>query len=175
MTLEEYMVMKYGKRNIKVLGNTECNILNIELTKGWFSRNKNRVLTQDEINKLYEYTSRSDSISNKRKERFRALFKLYSKWDGQFVYLLKNEIGRVKIGVSEDPIRRCQNITTSSGLHTELISYWNVDKIATEVEKLLLNHFSNFKTYGEWFNTTEIDIESIEKVMEGFTNYVRIK
>lgn len=174
VTLLDYMKMKYGNRNVKVLGNTESKILNIELTRGWFKRNKDRILTQEEVNKLYEYTSRSASIPDKRKERFRALIKEYSDWTGQFVYLMRNEIGRTKIGISEDPIRRCKNITTASGLFTELLAYWSVDKIATEVEKLLLEHYSEFKTYGEWFNTDQISVKSVENIMDSFTNYERI-
>lgn len=174
MTLQDYMKMKYGNRNIKVLSDTETKILNIELTKGWFKRNKDRVLTQDEVNKLYEYTSRCSHIPAKRKERFRSLIKEYSDWSGKLVYLMSNEIGRTKIGVSDDPVKRAKNITTSSGLYTKLLACWNVDKISTEVEKFLLEHYSEFKTYGEWFNTDQITIESVEKVMENFTKYERI-
>lgn len=172
VTLEEYMKVKFGNKRIKALSNRESSVLGIELTKGWFKRNKDMVLTQHQINKLVQYNHSSSNASGKRKTRLRELLKDYSDWSGQYLYLMRNEIGRYKIGVSQDPVNRAWSITTGSGLFTTVLCYWSVDKVTTDVEAMLLKHYKKYNTYGEWFSV-KIDADDVEKVMQGYCNYKR--
>lgn len=175
MTLEEYMKVKFPNGKVKALSKIEARLVGIELDKGWFDRNKDLQLDQRTVNKLVECNLKGKSVSATRKTRLRELLKNYTDWEGQYVYFMKNEIGRLKIGVSSDPIKRAWNITTGSGLFTEVLAYWKVDKNSRDVESLLLNHFSKFSTYGEWFvNTPEITTESVEKKLSEFCNFRRV-
>lgn len=175
MTLEEYMEIKFPNRKIKALSNMEARLLGIPLEKGWFKRNKDLEIDQRTVNKLVEYNLKGENISATRKTRLRELLKNYSDWEGQYVYFMKNEIGRLKIGVSVDPIKRSWNITTGSGLFTEVLAYWEVDKNSRDAESLLLNHFSKYSTYGEWFiNTPEITTTSIEEKLKEFCEFRRV-
>lgn len=167
MTLEEYMEIKFPRRKVKALSNMEARLLGIPLEKGWFKRNKDIEIDQRTINKLVEYNLKNKNVSGMRKTRLRELLKSYSDWEGQYVYFMRNEIGRLKIGVSKDPIHRAWNITTGSGLYTEVLAYWEVDKNSRDIESTLLEHFKAYATYGEWFTgTTEINVQSIESVLE---------
>jgi len=167
MTLEEYMNIKFPKGKVKALSNIEAKLLGISLEKGWFKRNKDLELDQRTINKLVEYNLKNKHVSGNRKTRLREMLKSYSDWEGQYVYFMKNEIGRLKIGVSKDPVNRAWNITTGSGLFTEVVAYWEVDKNSRDIESILLTHFKKYTTYGEWFiSTTEITVQSIEEVLD---------
>lgn len=82
----------------------------------------------------------------------------------EYLYIIKNELGMIKIGVSKTPQLRARNITTSSGLKCELVAYYKGSVPSREVERIILERFIEHKAKGEWFkpNTvTRLMIESI--------------
>jgi hypothetical protein len=81
------------------------------------------------------------------------LFKL----NASHVYILTNELNRVKIGITKDIEQRKKTISLASGslikeqYKTELINN------AKEIEKTLHSHFNKYRYIGEWFNITPLE------------------
>lgn len=78
----------------------------------------------------------------------------------QSLYLMKNELGLFKIGISVNPEKRRNEIKNSSGFNVELIKAWVTTESAANVERKLHGIFSSKRTHGEWF--TDLTIEDIE-------------
>lgn len=78
----------------------------------------------------------------------------------QSLYLMKNELGLFKIGISVNPEKRRNEIKNSSGFNVELIKAWETTDSAATVERKLHSLFSSKRTHGEWF--TDLTIEDIE-------------
>lgn len=171
ITLEKYMETKFPNGRVRALSFIESKIFEIEMTKGWFKRNKDKILTQRQINAAVNHNGKNKSVPNARKCRLRELVKEYVDWSGQYVYFMKNEVGRLKIGISKDPIQRAWNLSTSSGLYTEVINYYAVSKEARDVEAYLLNHFKKSATLGEWFREGSIATETLEAALSEFCKF----
>lgn len=72
------------------------------------------------------------------------------------VYVAVNELGMVKVGISNDVSRRIMNIETASGIPTLLLHSIQSDD-AQRLEQGVLNVFSRFRERGEWFKSEVID------------------
>lgn len=59
--------------------------------------------------------------------------------DSKFVYLLVNENGDSKIGISVNPFARARTLENASGYKIDKICYWEVYEAATQIESLLLS------------------------------------
>ena len=168
MLLKDYMKLKYPHSKKKHLSSIEFDYFGIfDRTKGWFKRNENLELTQEQINKVYFRTS---GLKGKHKSktvgRIANAVKDYEVTDNKYVYLMKNENNMLKIGISVDPVKRARNISTSSGVPTHLVAFWKVDRRAVEVESKLLKHFKRSSTLGEWFQPNSFSIQEIEDQMD---------
>lgn len=99
-------------------------------------------------------------------------------WDNRSgVYLMRHS-GRIKVGVSNDPDRRLDELTKSSGFKAELVKYWIFDSMhdAGKVERV--THWrlepyhaglTGFDGATEWFNTTPCHAEwVIGKVIDQY-------
>lgn len=73
----------------------------------------------------------------------------------QKVYLMENEVGLHKIGISINPTKRARGISCNSGLSTKVVREWHTIKDAVVVENYLHKIFKSFRKKGEWF--TELD------------------
>jgi hypothetical protein len=83
----------------------------------------------------------------------------YSVIDKQ-LYILRNEVGRIKIGQAIDVSKRIKCILAQSGIYIDIIRF--VEKGAI-YEKHFLSLFKDKKFHGEWFNLTDEEIEFLLK------------
>jgi len=162
MKFKEYMENR-GNNGISIF---ECKVFGIEKSKGWKERYADLEITQSQINKIVTFMDKKITASPKVKGNIRSLQKReYVEWEGKYLYLMKNEIGRLKIGISEDPIKRSRDITNAGGILTQCIAYWKVSKLTKDVESFLLKKWYEHKTYGEWFVSNAFSIKDIESSM----------
>lgn len=77
------------------------------------------------------------------------------------VYVMQNDIGLVKIGVSNNPMVRARQITNSSGIKTNVLNIYDTMGIdAFIIEKELHKLFKCDRRHGEWFNGEILDVLS---------------
>ena len=89
----------------------------------------------------------------------------------QKIYLMKNDFGLHKIGISLNPKKRAMEVSNSSGVPTEVVSVWeSYDAYATE--QRLHKHFSAKRKSGEWFKFTKKDIDEVGKFIENFDHLI---
>ena len=80
-------------------------------------------------------------------------------YKGSSVYLLQNDFGLYKIGISSNVSNRVKAVQNSSGVPTRLLKEWVKDELPADaftVECLLHDHFYRLRTSGEWFDFSEI-------------------
>ncbi|MGL5049585.1 MAG: GIY-YIG nuclease family protein [Fusobacteriaceae bacterium] len=76
-----------------------------------------------------------------------------------YLYVIQNEVGRVKIGITSELKKRFGALETGGGL--EIVKKFYVEEKNKEaLEKSLHKTFEEYRTLGEWFN---IDIGSVLK------------
>ena len=85
----------------------------------------------------------------------------------QKLYLMKNEVGLYKIGISTRPERRCREVSNSSGIPTNLVSVWETEPEALVVEQKLHKHFQENRKMGEWFSFISCPKGEIEMLYDG--------
>jgi hypothetical protein len=78
-----------------------------------------------------------------------------SDYEPAFVYVMQNG-GLCKIGVSENPIKRKQQLRNASGLDIILRSHrqFETRMSALEIEATLHRKFARYREQGEWFRIT---------------------
>lgn len=72
------------------------------------------------------------------------------------LYILRNEIGRIKIGISENVNQRVKALSNSSGMKIDILRIINFNG---NLEWQLHKHFKNKRYIGEWFNLNDDDIK----------------
>lgn len=165
VTLLDYMQVRSGENKTNgglmwVLGSKESQILGINTKKaGWAKKNKHTVIPQDVLLKLLELAKSQRYYSTSQTKV--KLYNVLLKWTGNkdwedgtdvtFVYLMHNEHGDSKIGISKNPQKRAAALSTGCGYKVNLIAYWRVEIRARDVEKHLHQTFSESKLLGEWF------------------------
>jgi hypothetical protein len=77
-----------------------------------------------------------------------------SQYCNKNLYIFKNEIGRVKIGISENIEERRKSIQAVSGMNIEVLRIINFN---ANLERQLHKHFANKRYIGEWFDLEEND------------------
>lgn len=68
-----------------------------------------------------------------------------------YLYLIENEIGMVKIGITNNYEQRFESIRTGSGISIVKYSVFKY-RFSSELEKIILEKFKDFSSNGEWFN-----------------------
>lgn len=91
----------------------------------------------------------------------------------QKVYLMKNDFGLYKIGISNNPSKRARVIANNSGVPTYIINVWQSNN-AARTEKRLHKKFESVRMKGEWFNFTHEDISNIIENFEYIDSYVEV-
>lgn len=71
---------------------------------------------------------------------------------GQHLYVLQDSTGRIKIGRSGDPERRCRDLQNSSGRKITLVL---VLEMRGDDEQRVLASSAEHRVYGEWFINSE--------------------
>ena len=90
--------------------------------------------------------------------------------DDQKLYLMVNEIGRYKIGISNDPMYRRKTLEMGGGVGVDILKVWDVYGVASSIERGLHNKYSENRLMGEWFDFN--DIESVINHINNVTNLV---
>lgn len=169
MRLEEYFKVR-GNRN---LGREELIMFGVrDLEKGWTKRYKDNEITTQQLEEMY-YNER---CTRKAKAKIKAFMlgkkqtKVKVNMSNKYVYVILNENGRVKIGISLDPIKRAQNLSTSSGYACKCVCYWELGEHAAFLEKTLHTRFDKYRMLGEWFSP-DLKISQIEEAMSSYTKF----
>jgi len=68
----------------------------------------------------------------------------------KYVYLLVNEIGRYKIGISSEVEKRCKTLSYSGGIKIGVVSKW-LTPYASTFEEFLHTFYCEYHHLGEWF------------------------
>ena len=88
-----------------------------------------------------------------------------------FVYYIQEELdGNIKIGWSDDPIKRLQQHQTSNSRELRMLVYV---KGSQEYERQIHSKFQNSKTTGEWFKPDKRLLVHIEKERSKFFEIVQ--
>lgn len=75
------------------------------------------------------------------------------------VYLIKNPLlGIHKIGISKDVIRRLRQLISACGVNLELVTTYESNYPALEMESRLHYHFRSKRLKGEWFKEIDKDL-----------------
>ncbi len=85
---------------------------------------------------------------------------------GRHVYVMSDGDMPVKIGVSNDPLRRCADLRGPSG-RPLTVAFAIESAYADEIEKLAHKHFADKRTMGEWFN---VPIGDAKLAIQGIAN-----
>lgn len=168
LKLSQYIkVKKYAS-----LSTTESREFGItDFTRGWPKRYADNTAQEGVLHRLID----SDDVSQMTKNRIKAFLKATTKQparklnlNGKFLYLLKNELGRYKIGVSEDPIYRARVLSNSSGYYCDCVCYWDLKgEPAFKVEAYLHKLFRRNRILGEWFNA-ELSLGKLYNEMKDY-------
>lgn len=163
MKFKDYMAIRNTNPKRKnSLSTGEAKILGIDMSaRGWMKRDFD--ISDEQLEQAVDFALKSKFVRQGVKNNLRPLYMNSSEgMSDQCVYLMKNEIGMLKIGISKDPIKRARALTTSGGLLVNLICYWQISNPARTTEAYLHNMFKEHKINGEWFKEGSFDIKSIE-------------
>lgn len=168
LKLSEYIkIKKYAS-----LGVAESREFGIrDFTRGWPKRYANNTATDGVLERLLN----SDDVSQMTKNKIKAYLKGKGEKivrkinvNNKFLYLIKNELGRYKIGVSEDPVERAKRLSLSSGYYCDCLYYWDLgDDPAFAIESNLHKLFRRNRVLGEWFNE-DLNINKLLNEMKGY-------
>lgn len=79
-----------------------------------------------------------------------------------FVYIIENDFGLFKIGITvRDVQERLSDIVSTSGVTAKVLKYFYSENMQ-EIESILHKHHKSYRTVGEWF--WKIDWDFISKV-----------
>lgn len=84
-----------------------------------------------------------------------------AKYEDRYLYIFRNEIGRIKIGQAINVNQRMLAIKMQSGLEIELL---NKIHGAAHLENKLHKKYKEFRYIGEWFNLPENEIEYLKNL-----------
>lgn len=75
--------------------------------------------------------------------------------------MMVNASGLIKVGISNNPLRRRRQIELASGSSVSIIKCWQtLDAPAFEVEQFLHRQFARKRKQGEWFENISVpDVE----------------
>lgn len=163
MKFSEYMTIRNtSPRNKNSLSSGEAKALGVDMSvRGWMKRDFE--VPDEQLEQAVDAALKSRFVRQGVKNNLRPLYmnKLQGMSD-KCVYLMENELGMLKIGISNDPLKRARALSTGSGLSVKLICYWQVSNRARTTEAYLHRVFKNFKISGEWFKPKSFDPIRIE-------------
>lgn len=164
MKFSEYL----EKRKSNALTALEHEILGIKKRKGYVKRHADLEITEEQLQKLSEALQANPNVSKTKMGRVMSMTKRYDVTDSQYLYFMINEIGRTKIGISKDPIKRARAITTGSGMLVKCLKSWRMEETtALEVEQAILKRYAQYKTFGEWFVEGTLTLERVDDFLKG--------
>ena len=127
-------------------------------SKGWKKRNRNKEVSEAVWNLLLE------TCHAKKKEGTVS--------ENQKLYLLKNQIGMFKVGVSCDPFRRANDLANASGIDIDVLAVWDTGETsARAVETDLHRRFKPLRMRGEWFDLGEEGLRRVIASLEDSSRF----
>lgn len=163
MKFTDYMkIRNTNPKSKNSLSTGEASILGIDVTvKGWMNKDIN--LTDSQVERAVDFALKSKFVRQGVKNNLRPFYmKSFDGMDLQYVYLMENELGMLKIGISSNPIKRARTLSTGSGLIVNIICYWQIANPARTTEAKLHKLFKAYKISGEWFKSGSFTKEDIE-------------
>ncbi len=146
--------------------------------KGWMERYADVEINKSTLTKIINKTLKSDTVDERCKGQLEKILSgevvcVDSNYDiNKYLYLMENEFGLVKIGISKNPRKRADSISNSSGVPTKVIAFWTVYDLAANVESRLHEKFKNSRRAGEWFSKESVTTETIESAI--YCNFIRV-
>lgn len=120
MKLSDYMLLRHPKGRGKALTAKEASILGIEYTSGWYNRNKNMEVVKY-LPQLRKYCPQH------MKSKLLALEISYREikhiTNEKYLYVMENENGLIKIGISKHPHKRAIDLSHQSGITVTIKKY----------------------------------------------------
>lgn len=172
MLLQEYM----EKYNRKALNGIEVTAFGIpDMRKGWPKRYAKLEVTDEMLKLIIKSPASTKSTRKVQKKIFNSVVsaKKYEVTDEKLLYLMQNENGLLKIGISKDPVQRARTLTTGSGVKVFVLCAWKLDKNARMVENSLHKAFGISRLEGEWFKPGSFTPEMVEEKIS--CNYTRLQ
>ena len=168
MLFKEYLQTRNINNTLHSISNKEADILNIYRSKsGWLNEYSNVHLDNDLLLILCKSVLSSNSIKTGVKDNIRSmLINMNSEYQPQFLYLMKNDLGVYKIGISNNPEKRAKALSNASGLNVDVVSYWRITGKADQVERFIHDKFKSERLIGEWFKFNyEFTCKDIERLI----------
>lgn len=81
------------------------------------------------------------------------------------LYLMRNDAGYYKIGISKNVKNRRRQIENASGLGVSIIAVWQPKDGAVQSEKMLHRNFEAIRKYGEWFQFDQVPTNEISELI----------
>ena len=169
MKLKEYMNTRNKGITVNALSTKEAKILNLDTEKkGWYKQNMEVEYDEITISKAAKSIQGSKFIKNCIQDNLKAFLKDQNTvYDKQKLYLMKNEFGMLKIGISSNANKRRTDLMNSSGIDIDLLGVWHIVGSAYDVEQKLHEQFKDFRLKGEWFKPNSFSIQDIENSING--------
>lgn len=177
MLLGEYFLKRCGGDRYKGLACSDIERRNFkipDLSSGWLHRIKDIEISDDIIldtcNKLIKANSANKSVIQRITSIKSSLNGCTGVVDRKsvgkdYLYVMENELGMYKVGVSKTPELRARSLANGSGLEVELVAYFIGTEPAIEVEQHILKTLKVHLKLGEWFKLNSITIRDIEVLL----------
>lgn len=186
MLLGEYFRMRCGNDKLIGLAVSSLEMKNYKIPDnkhGWLKRVKDYDIADDVIvdtcNKLIKKSSNKPRILTRLVAIRDSLTSNGTPAESDkslvgktYLYIMKNEIGMYKVGVSKTPQSRARCLSTGSGLDVKLISYYYGTEPALDIESHILSKLDKHRKLGEWFKPNSVTLEEIVALLPN--SYVKV-
>lgn len=88
------------------------------------------------------------------------------------IYLLRNEMGRYKIGISVDVERRVKGLMFGGGIQIELLKTWK-SSYASTFEECFHARYVDYHHLGEWFNIPFNPITDMDELLVQGESFIK--
>ena len=83
----------------------------------------------------------------------------------RYVYLIRGNDGKYKIGIAKNPSQRIKQLQTGNSDELQLIDTYLTEN-AYKIESALHNQYAHVRNHGEWFDLSVSDEVSFKKKCE---------
>jgi hypothetical protein len=102
-----------------------------DLSKGWKKRYSDFEITDNMLEILSSHSGKPSKQQRRVRKKMidkeqRAV--KYGVTNDQYLYLMKNPSGMLKIGISKDPINRAKTLSNAAGVLVIVLAFWELNK-----------------------------------------------
>jgi len=152
-----------NERDLEIIKLYESGMSSIEIGEKFNS------ISVRHIQRIIKASGKTRGIKeawNNSVSRGRRNFDSFHKTTYGYVYLMKNEYGRFKIGFSMSPVKnRLVQFEGMGGVRLELLYSKYFDN-ASDIEADLIRKYWDKHLFREWFEFKDEDVESIKQVLQ---------